>query len=316
MGRLVDGQWRQDWYESDDAGQFHRPPTRFRDRVEDRPGARFTPEAGRYHLHVSYACPWAHRTLVGRQVLGLQDAISVSVVDPKMGDEGWVYPDGRKLQDVYRAAKADYTGRVTVPVLWDRTEETIVNNESREILRMLDTAFAGLAEAPVTLLPEGLEETVDGILDAIYEPINNGVYRTGFATSQAAYETACGELFDALDHWEEVLAGQRYLAGEVLTEADVCMYTTLVRFNLVYHGHFKCNVRRIQDYPQLWGYLKDLHQTPGFAEVTNLEHIKTHYYWSQPTVNPTRIVPVGPTVPLDAPHDRDRLGPRKLAPRR
>ena len=181
---------------------------------------------------------------------------------------------------------------------------------------MLDTALAGLAKAPVTLLPEGLEETVDGILDAIYEPVNNGVYRTGFATSQAAYETACGELFDALDHWEEVLAGQRYLAGDVLTEADVCMYTTLVRFDLVYHGHFKCNVRRLQDYAQLLGYLKDLYQTPGFAEVTNLEHIKTHYYWSQPTVNPTRIVPLGPTVPLGDPHDRDRLGPRKLAPRR
>lgn len=323
---LLDGEWRTDWYAPDEAGRFVRPRTRFHDRVSASGEGRFPAEAGRYHLYVSYACPWASRTLLIRKLKGLEGAVGVTVADPRMGRDGWrfggCYPRANEdklngthyLRELYQRADPHYSGRVTVPILWDARERTIVNNESRELLRMLDTEFDAFAEHPVTLWPEGLREQVDATLDALYEPVNNGVYKAGFATSQGAYELACRELFSALEHWEGVLDRQRYLCGEVLTEADICFYTTLVRFDLVYYSHFKCNLSRVQDYPNLWNYLLDLYQTPGFAETTNVDHIKVHYYGSQDTVNPSRIIPMGPAVDLLAPHNRDRLGPRMLAP--
>ncbi|WP_257459489.1 glutathione S-transferase family protein [Archangium lipolyticum] len=323
---LLDGEWRTDWYAPDEAGRFVRPRTRFHDRVSASGEGRFPAEAGRYHLYVSYACPWASRTLIIRKLKGLDGAVGVTVADPRMGRDGWrfggCYPRANEdklngthfLRELYQRADPHYSGRVTVPILWDARERTIVNNESRELLRMLDTEFDAFAEHPVTLWPEGLRDQVDATIDALYEPVNNGVYKAGFATSQGAYELACRELFSALEHWEGVLDRQRYLCGEVLTEADICFYTTLVRFDLVYYSHFKCNLSRLQDYPNLWNYLLDLYQTPGFAETTNVDHIKVHYYWSQDTVNPSRIIPMGPAVDLLAPHNRDRLGPRMLAP--
>ncbi|MDQ3034149.1 MAG: glutathione S-transferase family protein [Myxococcota bacterium] len=316
MGQLVDGKWQTTWYEPDEKGRFQRPKTRFRSWLSADGSTDFRAEAGRYHLYVAYACPWAHRTLITRALRGLEDAISVTVVDPHMGPDGWPFreddpdPLGSSgfLRDVYLRAKSDYTGRVTVPVLWDRQKSTIVNNESREIMRMLDTECDALAKDPRTLAPPALCAKIDETLDAIYEPINNGVYRAGFATKQSAYEDACRTLFEALDHWERVLETQRFLCGDVLTEADVAMFTTLLRFDLVYYAHFKCNVRRVQDYPSLWGFVRDVYQIPGVRETCDLDDIKTHYYWSQDTVNPTRIVPLGPTLELDAPHDRARLG--------
>jgi putative glutathione S-transferase len=309
MGQLIDGTWHTGWYDPDQKGRFVRPATRFHGRahaVKDR-----------YHLYISWACPWASRIALGRALRGLQDALPMTVVNPKMGDDGWRfggYPGAQEdplhgaafLRELYVRADPHYTGRVTVPVLWDKQQHTIVNNESRQLLRQLGDrdSLGAFGDPGVTLCPEDLREEVDRVIDALYEPVNNGVYRCGFAGSQEAYEEACRGLFEALDHWEQVLGRGRYLLGDRLTEADVCLYTTLVRFDLVYHGHFKCNVQRIQDYPNLWGYLRDLYQTPAFRETTDLEHIKVHYYWSQPTVNPSRIVPLGPTVPLDLPHDR------------
>jgi glutathionyl-hydroquinone reductase len=304
MGQMIEGVWHAGWYEPDKKGAFVRPDAVFRGRV--------VPEAGRYHLYVSYACPWAHRTIITRKLRGLEDVISMTVVNPRMGDDGWVMdePDpvlGKtRLQDVYREAKADYTGRVTVPILWDKKERTIVNNESREVMRMLDRDFDSLATKGTCLAPLDLVEEIDETLTAIYQPINNGVYRCGFATKQEAYEKACRELFAALDRWEEVLGEQRYLCGDRMTEADIALFTTLLRFDLVYYSHFKCNVRRIQDYPNLWGFLRDMYQAEGVAETCNLDHIKVHYYWSQTTVNPHRIVPLGPSIDLSAPHGRAR----------
>ncbi|NLV08911.1 glutathione S-transferase family protein [Halomicrobium mukohataei] len=320
MNMLVDGEWRTDAYQTtNEDGEFERGTTSFRDRIEDDPDARFQPEAGRYHLYVCLACPWAHRTLLIRSLKGLEDAISVDYVDPFRGDDGWQFTPEKAgctedsvngsdyLREVYQAADPEMTGRVTVPVLWDKREETIVNNESEEILRMLDTEFDAIATRDVDLYPEGYREAVDRIIDEIYEPINNGVYRTGFADSQAAYDDAVDELFDALDHWDAVLADQRYLAGDRLTEADICMFTTLVRFDEVYHTHFMCNRRLIEQYDNLWPYLRDLYQTPGVSETVNVDHIKEHYYTTHPDVSPKRIVPAGPEPDFDAPHDRDDL---------
>lgn len=309
MGQLVDGTWHTGWYPPDDKGAFVRPPTRFR----DHPPAI---ERGRYHLYVSYACPWAHRTLITRALRGLERAVSVTVVDPKMGDDGWAFdprdPDpiggATLLQDVYRRADPHYTGRVTVPVLWDRTRNTIVNNESREVMRILDVDLAPLSEDPVvpTLYPEDLRAEIDRTLDAIYAPINNGVYRCGFAASQAAYDTAVRELFDALGHWEGVLGTQPYLCGDRMTEADIAMFTTMLRFDLVYYAHFKTNLRRLQDHPNLWRFTRRMYQHPRIRPTCHLDQIKTHYYWSQTTVNPSRIVPIGPDLEpaLAAPLDR------------
>ncbi|NUC71417.1 glutathione S-transferase family protein [Haloterrigena sp. SYSU A558-1] len=320
MNMLVDGEWRTDAYETtNEEGAFERQKTTFRDRVRDDPDARFQPEADRYHLYVSSACPWAHRTLVTRALKGLEDAISVSVVDPYRDDDGWQFTPEKEgctpdhvhgadyLRELYVEADPDATCRVTVPVLWDTEEDTIVNNESEEIMRMLDTEFDDYANRDVDLYPEGYRDEVDRIIDEIYEPINNGVYRAGFATRQEPYDEAVDDLFSALDHWDEVLADQRYLAGDRLTEADVAMFTTLVRFDNVYHTHFMCNVQYIREYENLWPYLRDLYQTDDVAETVNMDHIKEHYYTTHPDVNPHRIVARGPDLDFEAPHDRDEL---------
>jgi glutathionyl-hydroquinone reductase len=319
MNMLMDGEWRTDAYEeTNDDGEFDRQETSFRDWVEADPEARFPAEAGRYHLFISLACPWAHRTLVTRALCGLEEVISVDVVDPHRVNDGWEFApekDGcttdsirssEYLREIYTAADPDFTGRVTVPVLWDKEKEMIVNNESEEIMRMFDTAFAEFGRE-TTLLPKDAQEEVQETIDAIYGPINNGVYRAGFAGTQDAYETAVGDLFDALDHWEGVLSEQRYLCGSRLTEADVCLFTTLIRFDHVYHTHFKCNVRRIRDYPNLWNYLKELYQLPGVAGTVNLDHITEHYYRSHPDVNPKGLVAVGPEPRFAESHDRERL---------
>lgn len=318
LGMMVDGQWTTEWTERDTSGKFNRMPTKFRNQITADASSGFPAVAGRYHLYVSLACPWAHRTLIMRKLKGLESAIDVSIVDPLLTDQGWHFssypgaiPDSvnqaEYLQDIYRQAKADYTGRVTVPVLWDKQTQTIVNNESREIIRMFDTQFGAIAESNLDLYPTELRDQIDQTIEAIYMPINNGVYRSGFATSQAAYEEAVTELFEALDHWESVLGQQRYLCGDRLTEADICMFTTLLRFDPVYHGHFKCNLKRIVDYPNLWNYLKDVYQFPGIQDTCNLDHIKRHYYASHTQINPTGIVPKGPLIDFSAPHDRDRF---------
>jgi putative glutathione S-transferase len=317
FGAYVDGEFHPGMVElTDESGGVEREPTSFRARISDAADARFPPEAGRYHLYVSYACPWAHRVLLTRALRGLESTVSVDVLDPYRGEMGWQFTPDRDgctpdtvnglayLHETYAAADPSYTGHVTVPVLWDRETGTIVNNESREIMRMLDVAFPGNG---VDLYPEGYRDEVDRILDAIYEPINNGVYRAGFAEEQAAYDAAIDDLFDALDHWDTVLAGQRYLAGDRLTEADLAMFTTLVRFDHVYHTHFKCNRRAIHEYDHLWPYLRDLYTTPGVADTVDLDHIREHYYRTHPNVNPNRIVAPGPDLDFTAAHDRDEL---------
>ncbi|MBC7975059.1 MAG: glutathione S-transferase C-terminal domain-containing protein [Myxococcales bacterium] len=299
MGQLVDGTWHTGWYEPDAHGAFQRPATRFRNRP-----AAIT--AGRYHLYAAWACPWAHRTLITRSLRGLTDAISVTMVDPHMGDDGWIFrpdePDPISgaflLRDVYVRADRGYTGRVTVPVLWDRDTHTIVNNESRDVMRIFDLDFAPLAKDAyeATLAPPELVGDIDRVLDAVYTPVNNGVYRAGFAGSQAAYDAAVTELFTALAHWDSVLANRPYLCGAVMTEADIALFTTLLRFDLVYYAHFKCNLKRLRDHENLWRFTRRMYQHPGIRPTCHLDDIKTHYYWSQPTVNPTRIVPLGPPL--------------------
>jgi putative glutathione S-transferase len=313
VNQFVEGEWRTEYDPTNEDGAFERQPTSFRDRVSPDEA-----EAGRYHLYVSYACPWAHRTLITRKLLGLEDVISVDVVDPYRDEGGWQFTaekDGCTedsihgadyLRELYVQADSDYTGRVTVPVLWDRQEDTIVNNESREVMRTLTDSFAGLGNG-VDLVPDERRDDVDRVLDEIYEPINNGVYRAGFADSQDAYDEAVAELFDALDHWDSVLADQRYLVGDRLTEADVAMYTTLVRFDEVYHTHFMCNHQFVREYEHLWPYLRDLYGTRGFGETTRMDHVKEHYYTTHPDVNPKRIVAVGPDPDFEADHDRDAL---------
>ncbi|MEX0729175.1 MAG: glutathione S-transferase family protein [Aquisalimonadaceae bacterium] len=318
-GRLVEGVWYAEGYEPDDKGRFIRQQSRYRDRVEDRSDARFAPEAGRYYLYVSLACPWAHRTLIMRRLKGLEAAIGVVVVHPHMLDDGWEFgsypgstPDpirnARYLREVYTAADPRFTGRVTVPVLWDVREQTIVNNESRDILRMLDHDWNSIATDTTDYAPGTLLDSIEKTIDAIYEPINNGVYKCGFAQSQDAYDEAADALFEGLDHWNGVLGERRFLCGDRLTEADICLYTTLVRFDAVYAVHFKCSERRIVDYPNLWNYLKDLYQRPGFGDTTNLDQIRQHYYVSHPFINPTRIIARMPRIDFNASHDRGRFG--------
>ncbi len=316
MGLLVRGQWQNDWYDTKaSGGAFIRQDSRFRNWVTADGSSGFPAEPDRYHLYVSLACPWASRTLIARRLKRLDDVISLSVVDPYMGDQGWAFREGpgnipdpvngyEYLHQVYTAARADYTGRVTVPVLWDKKRRTIVNNESSEILRMLNSAFDAFGDASVDLYPEPLRGEIDAINAIVYERINNGVYKTGFATSQSAYDQAFDALFATLDQLEERLAASRYLVGGGHTEADWRLFTTLVRFDAVYHGHFKCNLRRLVDYRNLWGYTRDLYQVPGVAETVNLDHIKRHYYGSHRTINPSGIVPKGPEIDFDAPHAR------------
>jgi glutathionyl-hydroquinone reductase len=315
MGQLVDGKWSTAWYDTKKTnGRFERAQSGFRNWVtaDGSPGPSgeggFKAEAGRYHLYVSYACPWAHRTLIFRALKNLEPLISVSVTDAKMPDEtGWSFTgtsgstgDTLLSQDylwqVYTLAKPDYSGRVTVPVLWDKERKTIVNNESSEIIRMLNSAFNGLTGNEDDYYPEPLRAEIDAINARVYDTVNNGVYKAGFATSQEAYEDAFAALFASLDWLEQKLGETSYLAGDEITEADWRLFTTLVRFDAVYVGHFKCNRQRIADYPNLIHYLKALYEVPGVKETVHFDHIKTHYYWSHVTINPTRIIPVGPDL--------------------
>jgi putative glutathione S-transferase len=314
VSRLVEGEWVADAdLETDEDGEFQRQESAFRDWLG--PDGDFPVESGRYHVYISRACPWAHRVAMTRALKGLDDAISLSIVQPERYDEGWEFssehPDplygADYLRELYVRADADVTGRPTVPVLWDRERATIVNNESEEIMRMLDVAADELATRDVDLYPEGYRDEVDELIEDVYEPINNGVYRAGFAGSQDAYDDAVADLFDALDRYDDRLADQRYLAGDRLTEADLAMFATLVRFDHVYHTHFKCNRRAIHEYENLWGYTKDLYTTPGIERTVNMDHITRHYYVSHGDVNPKRLVPIGPDVDFTAGHDRDRL---------
>lgn len=322
MGLLVDGQWHDQWYDtSSTGGRFVRSDAQFRNWVtaDGAPGPSgeggFKAEAGRYHLYVSLACPWANRTLILRALKGLEDFISVSVVNPEMGEHGWTFQpgpgvvadpvaDAQYLYQVYLRAQPGYSGRVTVPVLWDLQRDTIVNNESAEIIRMLNTAFDAIGAkqgdyAPVDLLPR-----IDAINARVYDRVNNGVYKAGFATEQAVYEEEVRKLFDYLEQLETMLGRQRYLAGERITEADWRFFTTLIRFDAVYYSHFKCNLKRLIDFPNLWSYTRELYQWPGVASTINFVHIKQHYYRSHGSINPNRIVPLGPILDLDRAPDR------------
>lgn len=314
MGLLVDGKWKDQWYDTEKSGgRFERSEAAFRNWLsangEAGPDGQkgFAAEADRYHLYVSYACPWAHRTLIFRELKGLQDLISVSVVHPDMLAHGWTFNTdfaGATGDDLYQSdyahqlytrAKADYSGRVTVPILWDKHNQTIVSNESSEIIRMFNQAFNAMTGNTLDFYPEALRDKIDAINERVYHTLNNGVYKSGFATTQAAYEEAVHPLFDTLDWLEDMLSeGGPYLLGEDLTEADWRLFTTLIRFDPVYVGHFKCNLRRLKDYPQLSAYTQGLYDHPGVADTVNFEHIKRHYYYSHDTINPHRIVPVGP----------------------
>lgn len=325
MGLLVNGEWQSDWYDTKSTnGEFVRNDSVFRHWItadgKAGPAGKggFKAEAGRYHLYVSLACPWAHRTLIFRTLKGLSEMISVSVVNSFMGDDGWTFEPGdgvvadsinhtTRVHHLYTLAMPDYTGRVTVPVLWDKHQNTIVSNESAEIIRMFNSAFDRVGAVAGDYYPEALQTEIDKINELVYHNINNGVYKSGFATTQQAYDEAVDSLFDALDKVEQRLSGQRYLVGDALTEADWRLFTTLIRFDAVYVGHFKCNKKRIVDYPSLSNYLKELYQYPGIAETVNIEHTKAHYYGSHESINPTRIIPGGPLNDLHLPHDRDRF---------
>ncbi len=317
MGLLVDGQWVDQWYDTKKTGgRFVRTQTQFRNWITADGSAGPTGQAGykaeadRYHLYVSLACPWASRTLMIRTLKGLEDMISISVVHPLMLEHGWTFEEGegvigdpifkaRYLHEVYTAVKPDYTGRVTVPVLFDKKTKTIVNNESSEIIRMLNTAFDDLGAKPGNYVPDQWLEEIDTVNDFVYHRINNGVYKAGFATKQEVYEEEVAALFEALDQMEERLAGQDYLVGNRLTEADIRLFTTLVRFDSVYFGHFKCNLKPLTAYPKLWAYTKRIYQLPGMAQTVNFDHIKRHYYGSHKTINPTGVIPMGPTLDWD-----------------
>jgi len=324
MGLLIEGRWHDQWYENARDGRFQREQAKRRHWItpDGTPGPSgeggFVAEAGRYHLYVSLACPWAHRTLIFRKLKGLEPLIGVSVVGWLMGEQGWTFDsdygstgdalDGHSyLHQRYTDDDPGFSGRVTVPTLWDRKRRRIVSNESAEIIRMFNSAFDGLTGSPLDLYPEPLRDEIEQLNARIYPAVNNGVYRAGFATTQAAYEEAFDTLFAELGWLEARLGEKRYLAGEYLTEADWRLFTSLIRFDTVYHGHFKCNLRRIVDYPNLSNWLRELYQWPGIAETVNFEHIKRHYYGSHKAINPTGIVPKGPAQAFDREHDRQRL---------
>jgi putative glutathione S-transferase len=326
MGLLIQGEWHDRWYDTaSTGGRFQRQESGFRSWVtaDGAPGPTgaggFKAEPGRYHLYVSLSCPWACRTLMMRRLKGLSSIIGISITHWLMGDRGWTFEDGpgvvpdpifgaRYLYQIYQAAVADYTGRVTVPVLWDKHRRTIVNNESSEIIRMLNGAFDGVGATQGDYYPRDLRADIDAVNARIYDTVNNGVYKAGLATTQAAYDEAVGPLFESLDWLEARLARRRYLMGDRLTEADVRLFPTLVRFDTAYYGHFKCNLRRIVDYPNLWAYTRDLYQLPGIAETVNFQHIKGGYYQSLTSINPTGIVPAGPILDFSVPHHREPLG--------
>jgi putative glutathione S-transferase len=325
MGLLIDGRWHDQWYDTDaNQGRFERSRSRFRNWItaDGTPGpdgeGGFAAEPGRYHLYVSLACPWAHRTLILRRLKGLDAMIGVSVVHWLMADHGWTFEHGpgvvadpefgvQRLYQLYQKADPAYSGRVTVPVLWDRQRRTIVSNESADIIRMFNSAFDGVGAAAGDYYPAPLRAQIDAVNERVYDTVNNGVYKAGFATTQDAYEEAVRPLFATLDWLEARLAGQRYLCGTRVTEADWRLFTTLLRFDPVYHGHFKCNLKRIVDYPNLCGYLRELYQWPGVAGTVDFDHIKGHYYGSHATINPSGIVPLGPRQDLMAAHGRGHL---------
>jgi putative glutathione S-transferase len=322
MGLLIEGQWHDQWYDTKSSGgHFQRQQSQFANWVtaDGAPGATgrggFKAEPGRYHLYVSYDCPWAHRTLILRALKGLEELISLSVVNWYMGKHGWTFDEGpgvipdsvsasRYLYQVYTRAEPEYSGRVTVPVLWDKQRNTIVSNESADIIRMFNSAFDGCGARPGDYYPEPLRNEIDAINERVYETLNNGVYKSGFATTQKAYEEAVYPLFETMDWLDDKLAQQRYLTGGRITEADWRLFTTLVRFDPVYSGHFKCNLRRLVDYASLWPYTRDLYQQPKVAASVHFDHIKHHYYESHESVNPTGIVPVGPDIDFSQPHHR------------
>lgn len=330
MGQLIEGRWHDQWYDTGKDGRFQREDAQRRNWItaDGSPGPSgeggFRAEAGRYHLYVSLACPWAHRTLIYRQLKGLDGLIDVSVVSWLMREHGWTFDTatgstGDALDDLqflhqrYTRDDPCYTGRVTVPTLWDKQRQCIVNNESAEIIRMFNSAFDELTGNDLDLYPAPLREEIDTLNARIYPAVNNGVYRAGFATTQEAYEEAFATLFDELDRLEALLEKRRYLTGEHLTEADIRLFTTAIRFDAVYHGHFKCNRRRLADYPNLSGWLRELYQLPGVAQTVDFQHIKHHYYGSHRTINPTGIVPLGPEQRFDLPHGREHLTGRGIA---
>jgi len=325
MGLLIDGQWVDRWYDTQATnGRFVRSESQFRHWItpDGTPGPTgdggFAAAPDRYHLYVSLACPWAHRTLIFRALKGLEKLISVSVVNPLMAEHGWTFAAGEAvtgdalyhsdyLYQIYQRAQPDYSGRITVPVLWDKQRQTIVSNESADIIRMFNSAFDAIGAIRGDFRPAELHDPIDRLNQRIYDRINNGVYQAGFATTQAAYEQAVVPLFETLEELEQRLAHQRYLLGQRLTEADWRLFTTLIRFDAVYHGHFKCNLKQIRDYPNLSGYLRELYQWPGVAATVNLSHIKQHYYRSHSTINPTGVVPLGPLQDFNQPHGREHL---------
>lgn len=323
MGLLVDGKWQDKWYDTKSTdGAFKRSAAKFRNWItaDGTAGpsgeAGFKAESGRYHLYVSYACPWAHRALIFRALKGLEDHITISAVHPDMLGEGWTFEDdfdgatGDTLfgypyaRDVYTRADPKFTGRVTVPILWDKTQNTIVSNESSEIIRMFNSAFDGITGNTDDYWPTELRDAIEAVNDRIYDTFNNGVYKAGFATTQAAYDAAIVPLFETLDWIEDILTKNRYLIGDRITEADWRLFTTLVRFDPVYHQHFKCNRKRIVDYPNIWAYTRELYQQPGVAGTVNFDHIVRHYHYSHDTINPNRIIPINPVLDFDAPHGR------------
>ncbi|TVO33020.1 glutathione S-transferase family protein [Vibrio algivorus] len=311
MGKLVEGVWHDVWYDTKSSGgKFVREDAGFRDWIENKPDAAFQPESGRYHLYVSLACPWAHRTLIMRELKGLASHIDVTVVSPDMLENGWEFSQPEplfgftKLHEIYTQAKNGYSGRVTVPTLWDKKTNTIISNESSEILRMFNSEFNDLTGNSDDYYPADLRSEIDKWNEFIYPNINNGVYKTGFATTQQAYEDAFDSLFAALDKVEQHLSQSKYLVGEKITEADWRLFTTLIRFDAVYVGHFKCNLKRIADYSNIQGYMKELYQVPGVKETVNFDHIKRHYYFSHKGINPTQVIPKGPELDLDSPHGR------------
>lgn len=329
MGLLIDGTWHDQWYDTKKTGgAFERSTAKFRNWItaDGAPGPSgdggFPAECGRYHLYVSLACPWAHRTLIFRKLKGLEDFISVSVVHPDMLSDGWEldagYPGATGdrlyglpyLRDIYLKADPKVSGRVTVPVLWDKVRKTIVSNESAEIIRMFNSAFDEITGNHDDYWPEALRDEIEEVNARVYDTVNNGVYKAGFATKQKAYDAAVRPLFDTLDWLEDRLSRKRYLMGDRLTEADWRLFTTLVRFDHVYHGHFKCNRARIVDYPNLWAYTRELYQVPGVAETVNFDHIRRHYHYSHETINPHRIVPIGPDIDFNAPHGRELSVPK------
>jgi len=319
MGMLIDGEWHTAPPAQGGSGEFVRQTSTFRHQITADGSSGFKAEAGRYHLYVSRACPWCHRTMLYRVLKRLENVISISYIAPLMLEEGWTFPQpdpltgARRIYELYQQADPLFTGRATVPILWDKETHGIVNNESSDIIRMLNSEFDEITHELTNYYPDALAAEIDQVNSRVYDTINNGVYRAGFATTQAAYETAAKQVFEGLDWVEERLQKQRYLLGDLITEADWRLFPTLMRFDAVYYGHFKCNVRRLRDYPALWAYVRELYQVPGIAGTVSIEEYKTHYYGSHRNLNPSGIVPIGPELDFSSEHGRDEVFPHRDA---